>query len=216
MHKQTLMELAERTQKMLRHLEIKSKGRGLEQLGDTLEILSKDLHGAMVDAFGGTYDWEADANDFKEFEDPPVPGKHHLTISGVDCELFMIKEGEVIPIPAAQGMSWLAKQKDYDTVEVEGSLICLLIGPSPFQPNMDFETAVLQAKLDGDRYMHVYFKGFRITGCGTGVSIDDITVDENYTFSASEVSPWKPGALVERIEGDQYALIREGGHAGIR
>lgn len=206
MDEKTLRQMSEHAHKVLRLLEVRAKGRGLKGLAETLEILNKDLASAMTDAFGGSFDWEKEQREFREFDKAPKPGIHNYSISGVECELFMVRGDDVIQIPMAQGISWSVSKPDNRT-SIAGSIICILLGPSPFEVGVKFDKAIIQSEMTKDRFMHVLIEKIMITGYGSGVSIDDISVDENYTFSADKLTPWRPGQMVAKTEGDGHILM---------
>jgi len=209
MDKKTLQQLSQQVHKMLRILEVRAKGRGLEGLGDTLEVLNKDLAAAMTDAFGGTYDWGKDLQELKEFEAPPKPGVHSYSVSGVECNLYVIRQGEVIPIPSAQGVSWVAgRDPSIGRRMVSGSILCVLLGPSPFEACMTFDRIIVQSEITRGRFMNLVIEDVEIVGYGSGVSIQDIIVEETYTFQADSLRPWKLGRLVDQ-EGEDYILLPE-------
>lgn len=208
MDKKTLQQMSEQAHKMLRLLQVRAKGRGLEGLAESLEILNKDLGAAMVDAFGGTYDWGKDVQEFKEFEAPPKPGTHAYGFSGVETCLFAVRDGEPILIPSAQGISWQSEESGMNRPEVMGNVLCALLGPSPFEVGMVFDKFILQAQPSEDRFMSVVLDKVRIVGYGSGVSIEDILIDERYLFRADSVQPWKLGQLVAK-DGDNYILALE-------
>lgn len=69
--------------------------------------------------------------------------------------------------------------------------------------------AVLYGENEYGAVVRADISGMEILNAGTGVSIDDITIDENYTFVCTDATPWYK-AKANELSYDQVASYTQG------
>lgn len=135
----------------------------------------------LAECFPGAVD--TDKLQFK-----PVPANTYFSFSGVDVQVFLLAGGEIKQAATIQGIS---VQESDGTVQ--GNLISLLLDGSELKYGDRFDAIILQAI---NEYGHAWWaalSGAVIREYGSGISIDDITIDENLTYEADEWTGWSSG-----------------------
>jgi len=117
------------------------------------------------------------------------PGNVYFSFSGVDVQAFLLADGQIKQAGSLQGVS-VQVQRDGT---VQGSLINLLLEKSEIRHGDKFDAIILQAI---NEYGHAWWATLSnvvIQEYGSGISIDDIAIDENLTYDAYMWTGWMPG-----------------------
>jgi hypothetical protein len=142
----------------------------------------------------------ATAEDFKIQLDKHV----YTSFSGVDMNVYVAKDKEIIQLGNVQGISvarWPfvnSELLNWRGLEWGGSMIMLLFDRTVIKPEDHFDFMALQAINEYGHCMWMGVTDVKILGYGTGVSIDDITTDENLEYGANGYTGWLEGLAVRR------------------
>jgi hypothetical protein len=138
--------------------------------------------------------------------DEPIPPHTYCSFSGVDTDVFIIKGGEIRRPGTVQGVS--VRHRDPHSYEgsdphIMGSIIVLqFMEGSLFRVGDKFDL-VLQSMNEYGRCTWMGFEDLAIIEHGTGISVDDITVDDNFTFKAKKWHVWTKGQIIRMLPKEE-------------
>lgn len=209
--KTTVTRLATHSHRLMDLLKSRAQSNNQSNLVDEINTLNIQLRKTVTECIGA-YDWGADRLEMDKFDNIPVPGCRTIGLSGADSNMFVVTDrglggqSSAIHIPSAVGISWVSDTSRLSFVS--GHLICRLMGPSVFVAPMHLDAIILQSLLGSDRHMHLLITDVDIVGYSSGISVDDITTEETYSYTAAHIRPWRLGKLIIK-DGDKYTTDPE-------
>lgn len=130
--------------------------------------------------------------------------KSYNSFSGVDAKAFFSKEKEMsfyktveehdewkkkfIYIPEMQGFSYKVGANGYP---VTGDLIFVVFDESQFLKLHEYDNLYVKVANEYGAMALLSFHGVKIESMCSSLSIDDIIMEEQITFSATKLVPWK-------------------------
>jgi len=160
------------------------------------------------------FDWGKDLKEDQEFEKPP--GKHtRWSFCGVDTEALLVspERGDqpriINPAPFVQGISW--GNTDWNIGGYVGTILSI-VNEESMWPHLPIKLGgiVLQSIDEYGVDAWLVIRNVDIIQRGGGVSIDDITTEDNYTYHAEDVVGWIKGRGYHKVyqhnKGQTYNL----------
>jgi len=139
----------------------------------------------------------------------------YTSISGCDIDVFAGLEGPLGHITGISFVETNAHSPTHDVVIVRGSIITVLINSTPFAPGQLIPLLVLQHQSEFGDCSWMAIKDMRITEYSSGISVDDITVDEVWEYTAQKVYRWVRGKLVGLLPDKKgHTYLRKNGLPG--
>jgi hypothetical protein len=170
---------------------------------DDQTAIDKAYHMGMKMLQGAKFfNWEADADEHEAVMGASTPNRLRtvpaLSPPDVKVITFNSKDGPGIEQSWIYGISWTLERGPDG---VRGSIITAVDDRSIFQLlNQEFAAIVLQSPQAA-----LMIKGVNIVKYGSGISIEDITVDEAWEFTYKEITGWRKEPYVEK-EGEAWKL----------
>lgn len=173
-------------------------GQKLDEITELLKGNAKDMHYVM-----GRADPVASST-------PDAPGTPksvtYWSPGGTDTEAFMCLGGKISRLSRLQGISWARKAKDQGQKPIRGSMISIVMGGGKEKRFSLFDTVplkldwiLLQVLDELGRVAWLALADVTIFGRNGGASIDDIVIDDGWTFSASAMFGWLEGRGIEPV-----------------
>lgn len=148
---------------------------------------------------------------------PDAPGTPksvtYWSPGGTDTEAFMCLGGTISRLSRLQGISWARKAKDQGQKPIRGSMISIVMGAGKEKQFSLFDTVplrldwiLLQVLSEFGQVAWLALADVSVHGRNGGASIDDIVIDDGWTFSASAMFGWLEGRGVKPVvEGGKKA-----------
>ena len=179
---------------------------------ESLKKINQDIRDLQVKRlkliFSKPFDWEKDLEELAAIELPPKPHRR-WGFSGVDTMAIALNKPNLgvcgaKALPEVQGVSW-----SHVGSHITGSIVSVVDIHSlwPSLPAVVGDL-VLQTSTEYGNQGWLLIRDVRIIERGGGVSIDDITTEDVYTYTASEVLGWFAGRAYN-VENNEYTLTDE-------
>jgi len=175
---------------------------------DDQEAIDKAYHMGMKLLQGSKFfNWEADAEEHEAVIGAPAAGKLKtvpaLSPPEVRVITFDTKEGPGVEQPWIYGISWEIGegiQNSDNLPDGKGSIVTAVNDKTAFVLGQKFAAIVLQAPQAA-----LMIKDIMVIKYGSGVSIEDISVDEVWEYAFSEITGWRKESYAEK-EGEAWKL----------
>lgn len=144
------------------------------------------------------FNWQSDADEHEAVMGGATPQLKVPALSPIEVKVITFDQldGEGCEQPWVAGISWVLER-----CSGKGSILTSVNDKTAFDLlNQKFEAIVLQSP-----QASFLIKGVQIVKYQSGISIEDISVDEGWEYTFSEVSGWRKEPYAVK-EGDSWKL----------